>query len=273
MQAEIQETLDSVLGVWIRLVSDPSFLASPWIPSLVTEIVEAYIKSKLGVPEGWRTHCNEQEVHLSIADGSDLDVYSDQLLAVASMVHCDPQPALFFLVTMFNPKVLHLAQYCSMVQSGASCREVAISELYEDIHWLVLFSGHVLASVCEGESPLIPQPLMKLSISTKSQNYSSEDILKFIKFEVPGFLDDATSYCHLMSTLDPVVTLVVRVLQVSHLFAMMSATGLAELCSPQVAEILAWFHIHWTRTYLNMKEDDYEQVRMYLAIPAFILFL
>ena len=41
--------------------------------------------------------------------------------------------------------------------------------LYEDLHWLLLISGYLLADESIGETPLIPQEIISYSSSLKSQ--------------------------------------------------------------------------------------------------------
>lgn len=50
-------------------------------------------------------------------------------------------------------------QYDTLNISGS----VAMDNLYEDLHWLILLAGHVLCMESEGEEALIPTEVMKYS--------------------------------------------------------------------------------------------------------------
>ncbi len=40
-----------------------------------------------------------------------------------------------------------------------------LTSLFDDLHWLLLISGHVIALDSEGETPVIPQEILRHSIS------------------------------------------------------------------------------------------------------------
>ena len=44
-----------------------------------------------------------------------------------------------------------------------------MDNLYEDLHWLLLISGYLLADESNGETPLIPKEIISYSTSLKSQ--------------------------------------------------------------------------------------------------------
>ena len=44
-----------------------------------------------------------------------------------------------------------------------------VDNLYEDLHWLLLISGYLLADESNGETPLIPKEIISYSSSLKSQ--------------------------------------------------------------------------------------------------------
>lgn len=44
-----------------------------------------------------------------------------------------------------------------------------MDNLYEDLHWLLLISGYLLADESNGETPLIPQEIISYSSSLKAQ--------------------------------------------------------------------------------------------------------
>ena len=45
----------------------------------------------------------------------------------------------------------------------------SVDNLFEDLHWLLLISGYLLADESNGETPLIPQEIISYSSSLKSQ--------------------------------------------------------------------------------------------------------
>ena len=104
---DAEETLESVLGIWARLVSIPQLD----LHSHLVAVLEAFLKSKLAGPEGWRdASSSEEEVTaVEIAEG-DLSSHSDQLLVVSLLALEIPSLVLPLLVQLVGSRVVKLTQ-------------------------------------------------------------------------------------------------------------------------------------------------------------------
>ena len=88
-----------------------------------------------------------------------------------------------------------------------------LSDLYEDIHWLLLIAGNVLTLDTDGEAALIPSEVMRFSLERQSAGTNVEASLRVLaspgqhSAEVPGH--EAT---------DPVILLVSSVFRQTSFF-------------------------------------------------------
>jgi hypothetical protein len=62
-------------------------------------------------------------------------------------------------------------------QSMSLSDQHALGSLFEDLHWLLLISGHTIALDSDGETPVIPQEILKHSIA-QAANVSVDVTLK-----------------------------------------------------------------------------------------------
>ena len=101
-----------MLGIWARLISIPHFD----LRSHLGALLEAFLKSKLAAPDGWRDVLpSEEEVTaVEIAEG-DLSSHSDQLLVVSLLSLEIPSLVLPLLIQLVGSRVIRLTQVSSKV--------------------------------------------------------------------------------------------------------------------------------------------------------------
>nr|KAJ3418504.1 Exportin-4 [Polyrhizophydium stewartii] len=106
--------------------------------------------------------------------------------------------------------------------------QLAVALLNEQIHWLTLISGHVLADSAEGEKPLIPSALQNLEHPTLENH--------------------------------PCIALPTCIFNILDLVTVEPESPQQEITSPLVVETLLWFVERWGCTYLFMDPADYSIV-------------
>lgn len=146
----------------------------------------------------------------------DRDVYSDQLITIANLARTSAAENLRALQQLAQPLCDKLI---SKSQRQANFSEFEMDQAWEQIHWLLLIAGHVLADDARGETPEVPS-----EIATSAEPE------------------------------DPAVALIMQLGM--QLFQHLSAFGpaSAEATSPQVTETLLWFTGRWTSSYLLIDE-------------------
>lgn len=104
---EAEEMLESVLGIWARLVSVPRLD----LHSHLVAVLEAFLKSKLAVPEGWRDMppSGDEVTAVEVAEG-DLSSHGDQLLVVSLLSLEIPSLVLPLLIQLVGSRVVRLTQ-------------------------------------------------------------------------------------------------------------------------------------------------------------------
>lgn len=82
--------------------------------------------------------------------------------------------SLILLIQMLEIRAVSLHHVLSKVLTDHKCNSnispMDNQDLYEDIHWLVLLSGHVLCMESQGEMAMIPAELIKHSIEQVSNS-------------------------------------------------------------------------------------------------------
>lgn len=145
-------------------------------------------------------------------DAKDRDVYSDQLITIANLARTSAADNLRALHQLAQPLCDKLI---AKSQRRANFTDVEMGQICEQIHWLMLIAGHVLADDARGETPEVPS---EIAASAEPD--------------------------------DPAVALIMQLGM--QLLQHLSANGAASVAasSPQVTETLLWFTGRWTSSYL-----------------------
>ena len=174
----------------------------------------------------------------------DATALSDHLDHVAMIGRFYPSQPLSFLHSLVSQASQRMFQLLNRTQGGQSMSrsdEVDLHMSFEELYWLVTYSGHLLADNPIGETPEVPPSLNRLSVSLHAAALSSG-----------CSAEEATR-------MDPIALLSWEVLQLSNMetsriegdanFATSSSSS-SSSSSPLLAEKLLWFQARWARTYL-----------------------
>ncbi|KAJ1554819.1 Exportin-4 [Cladochytrium tenue] len=126
-----------------------------FLQSVGPAIFKTYLESKLASIEREAREQDQEEEDYGVDDRS---VYEDQLLYLATMGRLNPGPALAVLLAETGERFQKLRL---LIQVGGSAPQRGL--LFEQLHWLTLISGFVIADSGVGETPEIHQSLAKLS--------------------------------------------------------------------------------------------------------------
>ena len=162
---EYQQGLDYATDSWIHFLnrfannSEDQNLAKVLSP-YCSLVWERWMRSKLGPPDGDRIDPDDEE-DIDELEESDNLRFDCQLAAIGLLSRiCIPQ-SMPHLETLTVNKVNTIAA-CLQKQ------EAVPTALWEDLHWLYLAIGHMLADETDsGETRYIPQEIMQASIAQK----------------------------------------------------------------------------------------------------------
>ncbi|KAI9323022.1 armadillo-type protein [Zopfochytrium polystomum] len=204
-----------------------------FLESVGPAIFQTYVDSKLISIEHTASLLDrsEQDEVASLVDddpsGGGMDdrvVYEDQLLYLSVMGRLNPHPACALLTAKLGERFQKLKV---VIQIGGSAEQRQM--LFEQIHWLVLMAGFLLADEGVGEKPVVHRSFVKMSMAAAQANGGAED------------------YTVALPTL------------VFNVLAYMTAedeSPLLEVLSPLLLKTLLWFSERWSRTYLFAYDTD-----------------
>ena len=264
----------SVLAFWD---SSPPNLPHNFFVWPMTNIFDAYIKSKLLSPKGWRSVTTAEEEIFDIQE-DDRVMYADELSSVGCIARAIACHSLPLLVSLLGERTNQCLQLLLLIQRNTMAlgNQSLLDGIYEDLHWLTLLAGFTLCDIVRGEAVLIPTKLMKHSIDYQSYELQRKDgrksdredtaIVASVDFDrniVALILDhDAAGDAQKpeLSELDPVVALVLSVCRLCLLEKKFIAEGLVDLLSPQLCESIVWCLQRIAEPYMMFVDENYQQV-------------
>lgn len=138
-------------------------------------IFNTYIQCHLGPEDGCRQNPSDEIEEIEDNEDNDRVRFKDQLQTIGLFGRFIPSHALPLLYKLLEVRIEKLANHLNQIQS----RPMNISEanyldnLFEDIHWIILISGHVLCMDSDGETPMIPSEIMRYSIDQYNKEKQS----------------------------------------------------------------------------------------------------
>ncbi|KAI8817434.1 armadillo-type protein [Fimicolochytrium jonesii] len=231
-----QEEGDDLLDVWADLVEKaeiyteeqtalqstgakagndfdfPNFMK--FLTDVAFHVFDAYVEMRLEVAKQ------------AVEDDADDDMvkdeymYEEQLVSAAIIGRLDPRKPLEKLQALVDDRLGRIRK----VFEGAEHAD-DLAWLQEHLHWLALFSGHLLAYGGTGEKREIPRSLLALSMA------SAENA-------------------------DPVVKLALTLLYALDVVSVNPNSPSFSLCSPLLCETLLWFIERWSQTYLFLPAEE-----------------
>ncbi|CEP08479.1 hypothetical protein, partial, partial [Parasitella parasitica] len=238
----ISEACDECLQTWVKMAdivqprdprgADPKAGLTPdqtqhltqYMTAVAYQIVETYVNTRL---ERAKIVSEYEEEEDEIDAGfKDWDTFADQLTCIGTLGRISPQPALQHLSQLLSERFETFKDFFAASRSNNN-NEQELIFLHEQLHWIILIAGHVLADAGKGEQPMIPDALMHLSGTQPFEQ-------------------------------DQVVNLSQLVLELFRFSSGFSASSVeASNCSPRVAETLVWFMERWSKSYLLVDENEY----------------
>ncbi|RXM29621.1 Exportin-4 [Acipenser ruthenus] len=241
------EAYDKLLESWLTLVQDEKHFHKGFFIQHAVQVFNSYIQCHLAAPEGTRNLtangvASHEEEEISELQEDDRELFSDQLASIGmlgriAVDHCIPLLTRLYLVSLLEDRVTRLhgqlqrhQQHLLASPGSGSVDNKVLDDLYEDIHWLILVTGCLLADETQGETPLIPPEIMEYSIK-----HSTEV--------------DINTTLQLSS-----------VLRTSEVESRATRANLTDLLSPQMGKDIVWFLKRWSKTYLLVDEKLYDQI-------------
>ena len=145
--------------------------------------------------------------------------------------------------------------------------------LNEDIHWILLLSGFIFFEInSDVNECLISNEIMKYSVNWSQytdKNFISklfstlnpdQNSLTLTSSNTPLSLSLIETKLTDLSQVDPMVLIFFNVFQLCELETQMFSLKMLDYLSPQVSKTIMWFLKEMVRSYLFMKEKNYEEL-------------
>ncbi|XP_064413937.1 exportin-4 [Latimeria chalumnae] len=263
------EAYDKLLESWLTLVQDDKHFHKGFFTQHAVQVFNSYIQCHLAAPDGTRNLAangvasREDEEEINELQEDDRELFSDQLASIGMLGRIAADHCIPLLTSLLEDRVTrlhgqlqrHQQQLLASPGSEAVDNKV-LEDLYEDIHWLILVTGYLLADDAQGETPLIPSEIMEYSVkhSTEVDINTTLQILGS-----PGEKASSIPGCN---RTDSVIRLLSAVLRASEVESRATRANLTALLSPQMGKDIVWFLTRWVKTYLLVEEKLYNQISL-----------
>ncbi|KAG8194645.1 hypothetical protein JTE90_003118 [Oedothorax gibbosus] len=255
------EAFDHITEAWTTILQDSQFFPAELNKQCSIQIFNHYLKAHLSPPDGIRPVTNAND-EIDEIEEDDRVKFRDQLSSIGMFGRIIPDHSIPILVRLLEDRITRLHhQLQRILQLAGTANDTSILDsLNEDIHWLVMISGHVLTSVCEGETSLIPIEIIRFCV-TQQEHVNVETTLRVLASpsqrtsEIPG--GEVAS--------DPAVRLISTVFRLCEVEKRALEANLAHLLSPEVALTLVWFLQRFSVSYLLPNETYYNEMSMILT--------
>uniref|UniRef100_A0A2K6MUC5 Exportin-4 n=1 Tax=Rhinopithecus bieti TaxID=61621 RepID=A0A2K6MUC5_RHIBE len=262
------EAYDKLLESWLTLVQDDKHFHKGFFTQHAVQVFNSYIQCHLAAPDGTRNLtangvASREEEEISELQEDDRDQFSDQLASVGMLGRIAAEHCIPLLTSLLEERVTRLHgqlqrhQQQLLASPGSSTIDnKMLDDLYEDIHWLILVTGYLLADDTQGETPLIPPEIMEYSIK-----HSSEVDIN-TTLQILGSPGEKASSIPGYNRTDSVIRLLSAILRVSEVESRAIRADLTHLLSPQMGKDIVWFLKRWAKTYLLVDEKLYDQISL-----------
>ncbi|KAJ8027477.1 Exportin-4 [Holothuria leucospilota] len=275
---QYMEAFSNLLNCWTSLLSHVDSYPPNFFQSSAKQIFNAYLQCHLAVPEGTRKQgSGEDEEEIDELEEEDRVAFEDQLLSIASISRQITDHSIPVITRLLEDRVVKfhslLHEYQQhMVQGGgqqhnADIQSQVLQSLYEDLHWLVLITGYMLADKAVGEVPCVPPEIMAHSIKgSQGVNVEATQRLLASPGELPSNIqgsdqtDQVIRYLVILLVgLTMSFLLIAAVFRLSEVERLASEAKMTMILSPQVASTVVWFMSRWLVSYLQLNEKNYSE--------------
>lgn len=254
------EAFDNILEAWSSLLQDVQSLPTDIIKQCAIQIFNTYLQCHLAPPHGTRENPDLEGEEIDEAEDNDRIKYKGQLQTIGIFGRIIPDHSLTILHGLLEERTQKLNNHLTQmrVQTMTLADSNVLDNIFEDIHWLVLISGHIICMDSDGETPLILSEIMQYSISQmNSGEINVDDTLKCL-----ASLQDNNAVGNFPRS-DKVVKLTCAILRLCSIETVAAEANLGHFMSPEVGCTLMWFLNRWSLSYLLPNETYYAEVSFF----------
>ncbi|XP_047530878.1 exportin-4-like [Vanessa atalanta] len=248
-----RESLNKFLHTWSSLVHDADGFPNATLMSPCIEIFNTYLQCRLAPPDGTRGTEGSDGCNDDIKDDMEEDerqLHSNILLTIGAIARKAPAHCCHVLHTLLTDRSKRLESQLQLMHMGKMQNMNGgeqLVTLFEDLHWILMITGHFLALDCtEGETVIIPSELVEYSVA---QNANVDASLRYL-------VGESTS----TENVDDILKLVGEILRISSYECAALEAGLASVFSPELSATLSWLLKIWANAYLVLQPPQCSEV-------------
>ena len=164
-QQLFNEAFENSMEAWMSILHENQLFPSGYCKEAASAIFKTYIEVHMAPPEGSRGRATSEDEE---EENEDLDraKYKDTLSTVGALGRECLTYSLPALITLLESRITRLHGQIQRISSqGGTEVDAVLSDLFEDVHWILLIAGNVLSLDVDGETALIPPEVMHHSIN------------------------------------------------------------------------------------------------------------
>ncbi|XP_059487994.1 exportin-4-like [Neocloeon triangulifer] len=253
------EAFEHLLEAWVSVLQCSPIYPPCFIKQHAIHIFNTYLCCHLAPPEGSRgqggPEHNEEEIFET--DEPDRVRFKEQLIIIGIFGRQVLEHSLPLVAKLIEERTEQLKSQLQKVfsQSYTISDSAQTVNLFEDLHWLLLVTGHLVAQESEGEQALIPSDLMTYTVQ-QSQNSDVQANIKLLttKGMTPSQLQVP------VESLDGIVRVISAVLRLCEVETQALEAKMVSVMSPELGSTIVWFLSHWAKSYLLPVDALYNEV-------------
>ncbi|XP_076634880.1 exportin-4 [Colletes latitarsis] len=254
------EALDILFKTWLDFWSETNLFPVELCKQSSVKIFNTYLQSHLSAPEGIRTteeDLNKEEME---TEEDDKIRFKEQLQTIGIFGRQIPSHSLPLLAQLIENRTSKLREIFNKLVGQAeplnTLKDISMSRLYEDLHWLLLITGHVLCMESEDKTALISSDIMTYSMEQIQQGKVDVNrSLQFLASSENVSLDINIT----IESVDHVIRLVANVFRLCAIEKAAISVRLDSILSPELSCTVMWFLHRWSLYYLLLVENNYSE--------------
>ncbi|XP_026733701.1 exportin-4-like [Trichoplusia ni] len=245
----LRESLNKFLHSWSSLVHETDGYSNETLMNPCIEIFNTYLQSRLAPPDGTRGTENTEEDIKDDLEEDERKLHSNVLMTIGAIARKAPAHCSHVLFTLLQDRSKRLENQLHMMHVGKipMTGGEELTNLFEDLHWILMITGHFLALDCtEGETVMIPSEIIHFSLT---ENANTDASLRYLVGENTN-----------TENVDPVLKLIGEILRISAWECAALEAGLSNVFSPELSATISWLLKIWSNSYLMPQPSVYSEM-------------
>ncbi|XP_055593707.1 exportin-4-like [Uranotaenia lowii] len=252
------DSLGNLLEIWLFILNDKqSYPVEVMIP-FITQMFEKYVQYHLAAPDGMRGVGRDEDSFDEIAEceEGDRERFKEQLIIIGFFGREILTHSLPLLSKLLEDRTRSLGSQLHVLHSTKTLdlsSSKTLVNLFEDIHWILLITGHVLAMEADSEVAIIPSEILKLSSLQAASNVT--DVNTSLKLLASPH-QDIQEIPNAENSADLVIRLIAAGFRLCELEKSAIEVQMYQFLSPELSTTLVWFLKRWSDAYLLPYSED-----------------